>query len=94
MMTPEGRVKAQVKKWLVHYCYYQFWPVQIGYGAATVDCLACSAGGFIAIECKAPGKKPTPRQLTTMRAIRKAGGQTWLVTLDNKGELVWEEVTD
>jgi hypothetical protein len=94
MMTPEGRVKAKVKKLLAdHYCY-QFWPVQTGYGAATIDCLVCNAGEFVAIECKAPGKKPTPRQLTTMRTIRKAGGQTWLVTLDNAGKLLWTRETD
>jgi hypothetical protein len=91
MMTPEGEVKAKLKKQLAP--HYQFWPVQTGYGAATVDCLACVAGRFVAIECKASGKKPTPRQLATMREIRKVGGKTWLVTMDTEG-LVWEEVKD
>jgi hypothetical protein len=94
MMTPEGRVKAKLKKELVEHGYYQFWPVQTGYGAATVDCLACSLGVFVGFECKAPGKKLTPRQLTTMRAMRKAGAETWLVTTDTAGELKWIRVTE
>jgi hypothetical protein len=92
MMTPEGRVKAKLKKLLAE--DYQFWPVQTGYGVATVDCLACLDGKFIAIECKAPGKKPTPRQRATMREIRKAGGITFFVTMDTEGLLVWEEIKD
>jgi hypothetical protein len=93
MMTPEGRVKAKLKKYLA-VRDYQFWPVQTGYGAATVDCLACVEGKFLAFECKASGKKLTPRQLTTMQAIRKSGGSTWLVTMDIEGEIVWQEIKD
>lgn len=92
MMTPEGRVKAKLKKILGG--AYQFWPVQTGYGAATVDVLACIVGRFWGIECKAPGKKPTPRQLTTMKQIRAAGGRTFWVTIDVKGDLLWYEVND
>jgi hypothetical protein len=29
---------------------------------------------FVAIECKAPGKKPTPQQLAFLDAVRTAGG--------------------
>jgi hypothetical protein len=95
MMTPEGRVKVKLKKHLARCNYYQFWPVQTGYGAATVDCLACYDGRFRGIECKAPGKQLTPRQLTTMREIRKAGGETWLVTMGGEeGALIWTKVTD
>jgi hypothetical protein len=94
MMTPEGRVKAKLKKLLAASGYYQFWPVQTGYGAATVDCLACSNGVFVGFECKALGKQLTPRQQTTMRAIRKAGGETWLITANTAGDLGWTRVTD
>jgi hypothetical protein len=94
MMTPEGRVKAKLKKALAEQSCYQFWPVQTGYGAVTVDCLVSIGGRFYGIECKAPGKKLTPRQLTTMREIRKAGGETLLVTADTAGELEWTRVTD
>jgi hypothetical protein len=73
-VTPEGRVKNEVKKQLKALGAYQFWPVQQGFGATTVDCLACLAGAFVAIETKAPGKKPTPLQLTTLEKIRISGG--------------------
>jgi hypothetical protein len=88
-MTPEGRVKAALKKELARLNVYQFWPVQTGYGAATVDCLTCWAGKFIAIECKREGvEKPTPRQAAIMKEMRRFGALTYLVTL-HEGELKW-----
>ena len=53
-MTPEGRVKADIKKWLKEQGAYFFMPVQTGYGAATLDFLCCFHGQFVAIEAKAP----------------------------------------
>jgi hypothetical protein len=73
-MTPEGRVKNEVKRQLKILGAYQFWPVQTGMGAAAVDCLACLAGWFLGIETKAPGKKPTPLQQITLTKIADAGG--------------------
>lgn len=74
-MTPEGRVKAKVKRLLDRYkACYEFWPVPYGYGASTLDCLVCFCGRFIAIETKAPGKKPTDRQKMIVEKIRHAGG--------------------
>lgn len=74
-VTPEGRVKAQVKRLLDKYkARYEFWPVPYGYGASTLDCLVCFCGRFIAIETKAPGKKPTDRQRLIIEKIRAAGG--------------------
>lgn len=43
-------------------------------GASTLDCLVCFCGRFIAIETKAPGKKPTDRQRMIIEKIRAAGG--------------------
>ena len=74
MTGPEAKLKAQVKAYLKSLGAYQFWPVQTGYGAATVDCLACIKGRWVAIETKAPGKLPTPRQSVTMSEMHKAGG--------------------
>jgi len=82
MATPESKVKDAVKKMLKEYKAYQHWPVQTGYGAPTLDCIACVAGLYIAIETKAPGKKPTPRQLLTMEEINNAGGITLVVDGD------------
>jgi hypothetical protein len=94
MMTPEGRIKTQLKKYLLEHNYYFFFPVQTGFGAATLDCLACKDGKFYAFECKAFGKELTPRQLATARAIRNAGGFPWLVTETKRGEIVWELITE
>jgi len=95
MQTPEAKVKAKVKKLLTEARWYQFWPVQTGYGETTVDCLACSnsdGGQFVAIECKREGiRTPTPRQAAVMARIRAAGGVTYLVTMKN-GELEWIEI--
>lgn len=75
MKTPEGHVKDAVKDYLNHLGAYHFWPVQTGYGAATVDCLACYKGRYIAIETKRPGKpQPTARQRITLTKVHVAGG--------------------
>jgi hypothetical protein len=79
-MTPEGRVKAMVKKYLATLSYlYQHWPVQNGMGAPTLDCIGSHMGRYFAIETKAPGKKMTPRQETTARSIRASGGQVFVI---------------
>ena len=79
MATPEGRVKARVKKMLKSYDTYQHWPVQTGYGAACLDCHGCHNGMYFAIETKAPGKHPTPRQELTMEQVRDAGGYVLVI---------------
>ena len=80
MMTPEGRVKAEIKAYLKDIGAYQFWPVQTGMGAATVDCLACIKGRFWAIEVKRPGGRATPRQVITLQNVRDAHGTAVVVT--------------
>ena len=96
MATPESRVKAKVKKLLKEHGAYQFWPVQTGYGAKTLDCLACHRGYFVAIETKAPGKKPTDLQWVTVEQIQMSGGIAMVV--DGDGALsrldeILEEIT-
>lgn len=94
-MTPEGRVKKKLKALLAREGVFQYWSVQTGFGAATVDCLCCWKGQFVAIEVKREGvEKPTDRQKFVMRQMREAGAKTWLVTLDDKGELKWIEIND
>ena len=44
VLPPEGKVKDRVKRLLKKYGCYQFWPVQTGYGAPTLDCLGCHNG--------------------------------------------------
>lgn len=81
-LTPEGKVKEKVKRLLKKYNCYYFMPVQTGYGAPTLDILVCAGGVFLAIETKAPGKKPTARQELTISEIRRAGGLTIVVDGD------------
>ena len=81
MATPEGRVKALVKRRLEKEfpgCY-RFMPVQNGMGAPALDFYYCIGGLFVGIETKAPGGKPTPRQSLTMGEIRAAHGITFAV---------------
>ena len=81
-MTPEGRVKDNVKKILKKYRTYYHMVVQNGMGAPSLDFVGCHYGDFFAVETKAPGKKPTPRQEVTMEAMEKAGGRTFVVAGD------------
>lgn len=75
MSTPEGKVKAKVKKLLENYpSIYQFWPVQTGMGAKTLDCLLCIGGYFVSVETKRPGGEPTDLQWTTIEDMQRAGG--------------------
>lgn len=79
-MTPEGRVKNKVKRLLKQHGCYFFMPVQMGYGASTLDLLVCHRGKFIGIETKAPGvNKMTKRQEIVAEEIRAAGGEVYLV---------------
>lgn len=90
-MTPEGKVKAKVKRLLDKYkARYEFWPVPYGYGASTLDCLICYRGRFIAVETKAPGKKPTDRQKMIISQILAAGGIALVVDGDTAIEKLRE----
>src|SRR5271163_904117 len=81
MSTPEGKVKAALKRELKQRLpkSYRFWPVQMGLGATTLDCLLCVNGQFIAIETKRPGAKLTARQELVRDEIVSAGGIVFVV---------------
>lgn len=80
MATPEGKIKIKLKARLKQLnLKYEFWPVQMGFGSTTLDCLLCINGCFVAIETKAPGKKLTPRQTKTRLDIEKAGGLVFVI---------------
>lgn len=79
-MTPEGKVKAAVKKELDRYpTHYREMPVPSGFGKSGLDFTVCFFGRFLAIETKAPKKVPTPRQEERIREITIAGGITIVV---------------
>lgn len=87
-MTPEGKVKAKVKKILQEAGAYYAMPMGTGFGHSGVpDFLICKAGLFYGIECKANGNKPTALQLYEMQKIRDAGGVTLVVDETNVDQL-------
>ncbi len=77
--TPEGKVKASINKLLERYGAYRFMPVQNGLGAPGLDYHCCYYGVAFFIEAKAPGKKPTKRQVQTMARIGRAGGKCFVI---------------
>lgn len=64
--TPEGKVKAQIKKILADNGAWFHMPVPSGYGAPTLDFHCSIRGRFFMIEAKAPGQKPTAMQQATI----------------------------
>jgi len=80
-MTPEGQVKALVKKRLKLEFPSAFvrWPVQNGMGQPMLDCHFTHRGLAFVIETKAPGKKLTDRQKTTVAEIQDARGPVYVV---------------
>ena len=88
--TPEGRVKAKVSALLkATPNLYYFMPVQGGYGAVTLDYLGSHQGRFFAIETKAPGKKPTDRQVQTIAKLEEAGATTFVIDGDTTELATW-----
>jgi hypothetical protein len=76
-MTPEGRVKAAIKKKLTAKGVWFFCPVSNGMGVHGVpDFVCCWKGKFLGIEAKAPGKlnRLTELQKRQIRSICAAGG--------------------
>lgn len=76
-LTPEGRVKLAVRKWLDARRVWYYMPVQNGMGKTGIpDFICCWGGRFLAIETKAPGKRAnvSANQELQIREIHKAGG--------------------
>lgn len=90
-MTPEGKVKEQVRTTLAAFSrngLWSFMPAASGYGRHGVpDFIVCFKGRFIAIECKAAGGIPTDLQLLQLSLIQGAGGHAFIVDPSNVGAL-------
>lgn len=87
-LTPEGRVKAAVKKWLVARKIWYYMPVQNGMGQVGIpDFICCWDGRFLAIETKAPGKakQTTANQDRVLAELRVAGATA--IVIDDAAEL-------
>jgi hypothetical protein len=81
-LTPEGRVKAAVKKILKDHGIWYYMPVQNGMGVVGIpDFICCDKGMFLAIETKAPGKRRnlSPNQEHRIAEIHQAGGSVLVV---------------
>lgn len=81
--TPEGKVKAQVKKVLEQEkakgTLYGWWPVPAGYGENSLDFVGCHYGRFFAVETKAPGQQLNANQQLVARRIEQAGGKVFII---------------
>ena len=81
-MTPEGKVKAAVKKYLQAQGVWFWMPVSNGMGQVGIpDFICCFNGMFIAIETKAPGKlsNVTANQQRVIDEIKSHGGLALVV---------------
>ena len=87
-ITPEGKVKAKVKRVLDTHKVYHFSPPGMGLGRAGIpDIIACYDGRFIGIECKAGKGQPTLLQSRELGRIDMAGGKTFVLRETNINEL-------
>lgn len=87
-MTPEGKIKAKVKRQLDKIGAYYFSPQAGIYGRAGVpDIVGCWKGKYFAIECKAGNNTPTDLQKREMERIFDAGGIVMLINEDNLDEV-------
>lgn len=87
--TPEGKVKADVKKVLNARDIWYFMPMQNGFGVVGIpDFICCWKGQFLAIETKAPGKRgdTTPNQDRKLQEIKDHGG--WAIVVDDVNQLI------
>ena len=86
-MTPEGKVKEQVKRVFKDYGFWFFMPVAGPFGRSGVpDFIACKDGRFVAVEAKAGKGKTTALQDATIGEIVGHGGVVWVVNEKNIGE--------
>ena len=84
-MTPESKVKKQVKDLLNEFHAYWFMPVANMFTRGGIpDIIACFRGLFVAIECKAGVNKCTKLQELEQAKIQEAGGCTFVVSDDEQ----------
>jgi hypothetical protein len=86
-MTPEGRVKNQVKRdYLIPNGIWYFMPVQAGFGARELDFICARGPNLFFIETKAPGVgRLTEPQAMLVRAHRAKGHPVFI--LDGTDEM-------
>lgn len=93
-MTPEGRVKKDVKEWLKRHGVWYYCPVQNGMGVVGIpDFICCFRGRFLAIETKAPGKvnNVSPNQAARIHEIQTAKGMAFVIDRADMLDVLVEE---
>lgn len=68
-------------------------PVPSGFGESTLDYLGCYRGRFFAVETKALGKKPTPRQQLIIESMKRAGAAVFVIDGDTTELEQWIKAT-
>lgn len=80
-MTPEGKVKARVKRLLNQMGVEFDMPVPSGFGKQQLDFCPCSVDGhLLIIETKAPGEWLTPLQRVTSMRWLKTGATVFIIS--------------
>ncbi len=83
MTTPENRVKAKIRTWLKGFgdavSYITPVPGPFGSTKGDPDFVISFCGVFVAIEAKAPKKKPTKLQLAKHAELRASGALVFVV---------------
>jgi len=88
MLTPEGRIKKEVRRILENHQVYYFMPTGIGYCRSGIpDIVACVNGQFMGIEVKAGDRKPTNLQQRELNKIVDAGGVSLCINANNINSL-------
>ena len=83
-MTPEGKVKDVVKKYLKEKGIYYIMPATGGYGSSGApDIVVCHKGKFYGLEIKSGANKPTALQMDNLDRIEKNGGYAFVINESN-----------
>lgn len=87
-MTPEAKVKKDVRAILDELNIYHFMPPANGFGRAGIpDIILCANSKFGAIECKAGKGKTTALQDRELDRIEAAGGFVYVARETNLTDL-------
>ena len=88
-MTPEGKVKDIVKKYLKQKNIYFIMPATGGYGSSGApDIVVCHKGEFYGLEIKSGTNKPTALQLDNLHRIEDNGGHAVVINEDNVNQFM------
>jgi uncharacterized protein (DUF488 family) len=83
-MTPEGKVKDVVKKYLKEKGIYYIMPATGGYGSSGApDIVVCHKGKFYGLEVKSGENKPTALQMDNLNRIEENGGYAFVINESN-----------